>query len=409
MRPTILSRCALWCCSFHELNGSWRFCNYELHQCSFHCHHEVLDEEDDEYHLGYRWRRNGPNRSYPDSRWRRCIFASASRKSDRSFIGEFLPDLFRVEYQFFLHHSNSSEDGQQECFYCAKLSIAMDFASVQSILSWNHGILILVGTIENSIKILFDTSLSRVVCGPRNALSVTQFCRAEHHEVAPFWSGLREYPVAIFESVGWNRLQHLLHEFANTEVLCLCHNCVWQSRHSKVNVYFLALCDQSDGLSTHWSPRSYMICVSVFVCVFVLIWTFNRHWHATLHKSPRSYVGAFATKQDTFVDFLSKRTGWLLTLNKSHRSNNWIFGFGLGWLGVFTNSSNFWTLVWIVFFLPASKVACVSLSLHIVRWNSLRMISRWIKRRKLFPQTFPFVSLVQLLSMFPHIHFSPVC
>ena len=26
---------------------------YELHQCSFHCHHEVLDEEDDECHLRY--------------------------------------------------------------------------------------------------------------------------------------------------------------------------------------------------------------------------------------------------------------------------------------------------------------------------------------------------------------------
>ena len=34
----------------------------------------------------------------PDSRWRRCIFVSASRKSDRSFIGAFLPDLFSVIY-----------------------------------------------------------------------------------------------------------------------------------------------------------------------------------------------------------------------------------------------------------------------------------------------------------------------
>ena len=34
----------------------------------------------------------------------------------------------------------------------------------------------------------------------------------------------------------------LLHEFANTEIFCLFHNCMWQSRHSEVNVYFLALC-----------------------------------------------------------------------------------------------------------------------------------------------------------------------
>ena len=40
----------------------------------------------------------------------------------------------------------------------------------------------------------------------------------------------------------------LLHEFANTEVFCLFHNCMWQSRHSEVDVYFLALCEQTDGL-----------------------------------------------------------------------------------------------------------------------------------------------------------------
>ena len=38
----------------------------------------------------------GSCRSSPDSRWRRCIFVSASRKSDRSFIGAFLPELFSV-------------------------------------------------------------------------------------------------------------------------------------------------------------------------------------------------------------------------------------------------------------------------------------------------------------------------
>ena len=49
----------------------------------------------------------------------------------------------------------------------------------------------------------------------------------------------------------------LLHEFAKTEVFCLFHNCMWQSRHSEVNVYFLALCEQTDGLSTfNGSPRS---------------------------------------------------------------------------------------------------------------------------------------------------------
>ena len=42
----------------------------------------------------------GSGRSSPDLRWRLCISVSASRKSDRSFIGAFLPDLFSVIYQF---------------------------------------------------------------------------------------------------------------------------------------------------------------------------------------------------------------------------------------------------------------------------------------------------------------------
>ena len=43
----------LWGRSFHELRSNWHFLIYELHQCSFHWHHEVLDEEDDECHLWY--------------------------------------------------------------------------------------------------------------------------------------------------------------------------------------------------------------------------------------------------------------------------------------------------------------------------------------------------------------------
>ena len=33
-------------------------------------------------------------------------------------------------------------------------------------------------------------------------------------------------------------------------------DCMWQSRHSEVNVYFLALCEQTDWLSTHRSHRA---------------------------------------------------------------------------------------------------------------------------------------------------------
>ena len=63
----------------------------------------------------------------------------------------------------------------------------------------------------------------------------------------------------------------LLHEFANTEVFGLFHSCMWQSRHSEVDVYFLTLCEQINRLfNSNGSPRSNLICVYVFVCVFVL-------------------------------------------------------------------------------------------------------------------------------------------
>ena len=58
----------------------------------------------------------------------------------------------------------------------------------------------------------------------------------------------------------------LLHEFANTEILGLFHNCMWQSRHPEVDVYLLELCEQSDRLFTsNGSPRSDSICVYVYV------------------------------------------------------------------------------------------------------------------------------------------------
>ena len=54
----------------------------------------------------------GAGSSSPDSRWRRFTIVTAVRKSDRSFIGAFLPDLFSDIYQFFFYLSYSSEDGQ---------------------------------------------------------------------------------------------------------------------------------------------------------------------------------------------------------------------------------------------------------------------------------------------------------
>ena len=74
-------------------------------------------------------------------------------------------------------------------------------------------------------------------------------------------------------------------------------------------------CSLFTGLSVLiWSAPTF------FVCVFVFVYKFNRHWHTTLdgwwsiHRSHRSWVCAFATTQDIFSDLLSERTRWLLTL-----------------------------------------------------------------------------------------------
>ena len=107
----------------------------------------------------------------------------------------------------------------------------------------------------------------------------------------------------------------LLHEFANMEVFCFFHNCMWQSRHSEVNVYVLAQCEQTDGL-IHFQQ------VSPF-----------SPWSASTSSHLSSYLSTSWTDTGTqlltclpvltfvlsqpnkmSVDFLSNRTGWLLTL-----------------------------------------------------------------------------------------------
>ena len=87
-------------------------CNvfYELHQESHHCHHDVLDEEDDGCHFWYCKERIGASRSSPDSRWRRCNFVNASLNSERSFIGWLRPDVLREIHPFFLYLKYSSFD-----------------------------------------------------------------------------------------------------------------------------------------------------------------------------------------------------------------------------------------------------------------------------------------------------------
>ena len=85
---------------------------HELHQLVdvSQFHHEELEEEG--CHLWYCWKVTGSARSSPDSRRKRFMIVTAARKSDRSRIGAFLPDLFHVRCQCFVYLRYSSLDGR---------------------------------------------------------------------------------------------------------------------------------------------------------------------------------------------------------------------------------------------------------------------------------------------------------
>ena len=81
---------------------------HELHQESFHCHQDVLDEEDDGCHFWYCQEGISADCSSPDTWWRRCNLVNASLKSKRSLIGPIFPNLLREIHQFFLYRKYSS-------------------------------------------------------------------------------------------------------------------------------------------------------------------------------------------------------------------------------------------------------------------------------------------------------------
>ena len=226
----------------------------------------------------------------------------------------------------------------------------------------NHDFLDLVGSDREFHQISF-WDISSAHCGPRNVLSVPQFCRAEHHEVANSWwrsSGLRKHPVVIGENVGWIRfLSRDVHKcnrrflVSNKEIIlsiallelfrmtrtalhCPFHESLLSTRHwmgcrryfvanrlwracrwGWPSIFFTSSRTRKFSASTHKSPRSCLICVYVF---FVFLQTFNKQ------------IGILAVKRETCIDFLSTRTGRLFCHNRSPCSNNWIFGlWTIGW------------------------------------------------------------------------------
>ena len=84
---------------------------YALHQWSFHCHHDVLDEEDAECHFLILVERNRCKSLFSRLTVQTVHLCWCFRlKSDRSFIGAFLPDVFREIDKVSLYLSNSPDD-----------------------------------------------------------------------------------------------------------------------------------------------------------------------------------------------------------------------------------------------------------------------------------------------------------
>ena len=92
----------------------------------------------------------------------------------------------------------------------------------------------------------------------------------------------------------------LLHKFANTEIFCLFHNCMWQSRHPEINVYLLAAV---------WTNRW---------IVPILMWSASTFSSASLSWSKRS--------TDTGPQLLTNIPVLTLVLsqsNKTRLSTSW--------------------------------------------------------------------------------------
>ena len=138
--------------------------HFQFH--SYLSHHDVL--EDECHRLCWSgWRRSSI--CSPDSWRKRFLIETAALKSDRSFMGPFLPALFRTRCH---------------CPWC-----------------------------------LFSSGVIRCVWSSFASSSHSWHCGSVH-------------PIASCDS-RWGWFSDLFHKLLNSEMFCLFHNCVWQSWNLK--------------------------------------------------------------------------------------------------------------------------------------------------------------------------------
>ena len=138
---------------------------------------------------------------------------------------------------------------------------------------------------------------------------------------------------SAWRSCRWGWLSIFLTSSRTREFSACFHNWMWQSRYSEVDIHLVERCRRTHWLSNHnGSPRSIMICIFVFVCVFVFHLDVQQtNWYSRSHEKN---VCRFPEHSNgTFV--LSQRVSPFY---------NWIRVW-LGWLVVFCLSRNFWTLI----------------------------------------------------------------
>ena len=115
-------------------------CNKKDHLKFYHELHQFLDVSqfhqeslEEECHLRYCWGGVGSATCLPDWWWRRLLRETAARKSDRSRIGAFLPDLFTVRYHCPWCLLDSSVEMVRVVFFCKFVHI---FALARSSQFW---------------------------------------------------------------------------------------------------------------------------------------------------------------------------------------------------------------------------------------------------------------------------------
>ena len=207
-----------------DLNNSKKlWAHFQFH--SDLSHHDVLEEG---CHLLYCSGEIGSSTCSPDSRCRRFLIETAALKSDRSFIGPCLPDLFKVRYHLSLVSSPFLwSKFTSMVFFCKFVQLfALLFCPSDCVLCFTT-YWISEKSIVNTCKMFtlrvdfLAASLPRIP-GYMVLFFVLRSCRVEHHGCVLYLSrssGKRVHPVVVCWIFFWIRCQSSIVRKCSTQFL----------------------------------------------------------------------------------------------------------------------------------------------------------------------------------------------